>query len=244
MKGVVLAGGLGSRLWPLTRITNKHLLPVYDRPMIHYPLGALVAAGVRQVLVVTGGPHAADVIRLLGDGRALGLEDLSYAHQESEGGVADALARARGFAAGGRLAVVLADNLFEDDLAPHLDAFRRQPSGARLLFKRVRHPERFGVPVFEGGRLVRIEEKPARPASPYAVTGAYMYDAGVFDIIAGLAPSARGELEITDVNNAYIRRGDLEHDVLRGFWTDAGTFDSLYRANKLVVETPEMQGRE
>ncbi len=211
MKGVILAGGLGTRLHPLTKITNKHLLPIYDRPMIYYPLTTLVDAGIRDILIVTGGNHAGEFLRLLGNGREFGLEDIAYTYQEGEGGIADALALARHFA-------------------------RSQPKGARLLLKTVPDPGRFGVPVLRDGRIVRVEEKPKKPQSGYAVIGVYMYDATVFDIISTLKPSGRGELEITDVNNAYLDRGELEHDVLEGWWTDAGTFESLFRANQLVRE--------
>jgi len=237
MKGVVLAGGLGKRLYPLTKITNKHLLPVYDRPMIYFPIQTLVAAGIRDILIVTGGNHAGEFLRLLGKGKEFGLETLSYTYQEGESGIADALMLARRFAENDRIVVILGDNILEDNLQRSVEAFERQKSGARILLKRVRDAQRFGVPSFENGRILSITEKPARPASDYAVTGVYMYDATVFDIIAGLRPSGRGEMEITDVNNAYLGRGDLEHDVLEGWWTDAGTFESLFRANQLVRES-------
>jgi glucose-1-phosphate thymidylyltransferase len=236
MKGVILAGGLGSRLSPLTKITNKHLLPIYDRPMIHYPLRTLSEAGLRDILVVTGGNHAGEFLRLLGNGREYGLREIAYAYQEGEGGIADALALARPFAEGERLVVMLGDNIIEGDIRRQVAAFAAQKSGARILLKKVPDPQRFGVPVFENGRITAIEEKPASPRSGYAVIGIYMYDATVFDIISTLEPSARNELEITDVNNAYIGRGELEHDVIEGWWTDAGTFESLYRANQLVRE--------
>jgi glucose-1-phosphate thymidylyltransferase len=237
MKGVVLAGGLGKRLYPLTKITNKHLLPVYDRPMIYYPIQTLVAAGISDILIVTGGNHAGEFLRLLGKGKEFGLETLSYTYQEGESGIADALMLARRFAQNDRIVVILGDNILEDNLQRSVEAFERQKSGARILLKRVRDAQRFGVPSFENGRILSITEKPARPASDYAVTGVYMYDATVFDIIAGLRPSGRGEMEITDVNNAYLGRGDLEHDVLEGWWTDAGTFESLFHANQLVRES-------
>lgn len=237
MKGVVLAGGLGRRLHPLTKVTNKHLLPVYDQPMVCYPIRTLVGAGIRDILIVTGGNHAGDFLRLLGKGKDLGLDHLSYTYQEGEGGIADALALAGEFAAGQRLVVALGDNILEDSIAPFVEAFARQPSGARLLLKRVRDPERFGVPEIRDGRIVRIVEKPAHPLSEYAVTGVYMYDATVFEIIDRLHPSARGELEITDVNNAYIARGEMEHDILPGWWSDAGTFESLHGASVLVRES-------
>ncbi|RMG45913.1 MAG: spore coat protein [Acidobacteria bacterium] len=237
MKGVVLAGGLGTRLYPLTKVTNKHLLPVYDRPMVFYPIEALRNIGVEEILLVTGGSSAGDFMRLLGDGRELGLRSITYAYQEGEGGIADALRLARSFAGGGRIAVALGDNIIERNLRAAADAFRAQPRGARIVLSRVPDPQRFGVPVLENGKIARIEEKPSVPKSPYAVTGFYFYDSQVFDIIDGLEPSGRGEYEITDVNNAYLRRGELEYDVLEGWWTDAGTFDSLLRANQLVAKT-------
>jgi glucose-1-phosphate thymidylyltransferase len=217
MKGVILAGGLGSRLAPLTKITNKHLLPVYDRPMIHYPLRVLSDAGVRDVLIVTGGNHAGEFLRLLGNGREYGLNEIAYAYQEGEGGIADALALARPFTKGDRIVVVLGDNIIEHDIRRPVAAFAEQTRGARILLKKVPDPQRFGVPVFDGSRIVAIEEKPTQPRSDYAVIGVYMYDATVFDIIGTLRPSDRNELEITDVNNAYIKRNEMEHDVLEGW---------------------------
>lgn len=217
MKGVVLAGGLGTRLFPLTKITNKHLLPVYDRPMIFYPLQILAAAGIRDVLVVTGGNNAADFQRLLGDGRAFGLRQLKFAYQRGEGGIADALRLAEKFADGGNLAVMLGDNIVEN--TPRLSDFRQ---GARIFLKSVPNPRDYGVAEFRAGKLSRIVEKPKRPPSRYAVIGLYLYDAGVFDIIRTLKPSARGELEITDVNNAYLQRGELQHRIITGWWADAG----------------------
>jgi glucose-1-phosphate thymidylyltransferase len=234
VKGIILAGGLGTRLRPLTKVTNKHLLPVYDKPMIYYPLETLCRAGIRDIMVVTGGNSAGDFLRLLGNGSDFGLKDIYYTYQEGEGGIAAALRLCEHFAEGQRVCVVLGDNILEDDIGPSLAAFARQASGARLLLKEVRDPERFGVPAFDGKRIVRIDEKPAVAASSYAVTGVYLYDARVFEYIGGLKPSARGELEITDVNNAYIAAGDLEYDVLRGWWTDAGTFESLHLAATLV----------
>jgi len=235
MKGVVLAGGLGTRLAPLTKITNKHLLPVYDKPMVYYPLRCLVNAGIRDVLLVTGGNHAGDFRRLLGNGRELGLKELHYAYQEGEGGIADALRLAEDFADGDKLVVVLGDNLIEKDIRAGVANFFCQPRGARVYLKEVPDPERFGVPVFEGDRIVRIDEKPAQPASRYAVIGIYMYDEQVFDFIHSLQPSQRGELEITDVNNFYIAQGTLEYELLDGWWTDAGTFESLLNATNLVA---------
>jgi glucose-1-phosphate thymidylyltransferase len=236
MKGVILAGGLGTRLFPLTKITNKHLLPIYDRPMIHYPLKALSDAGIRDILIVTGGNHAGEFLRLLGNGKEYGLNEIAYAYQEGEGGIADALALARPFAKGDRIVVMLGDNVIEGDIRRQVAAFAGQPTGARILLKKVPDPQRFGVPVFDGGRITAIEEKPKQPKSDYAVIGIYMYDATVFDVITTLRPSDRNELEITDVNNHYIRRGEMQHDVIEGWWTDAGTFESLFRANQLVRE--------
>jgi len=205
--------------------------------MIFYPIEALRNIGIEEILLVTGGSSAGDFMRLLGDGRDLGLRSIVYAYQQGEGGIADALRLARGFAAGGRIAVALGDNIIERNLCRAAEAFRAQPRGARIVLKDVPDPERFGVPVFDGGRLVAIEEKPRRPRSRFAVTGFYFYDAQVFDMIESLRPSARGEYEISDINNAYLERGELEYDVLDGWWTDAGTFDSLLRANQLVART-------
>lgn len=235
LKGVILAGGLGTRLYPLTKITNKHLLPVYDRPMIFYPLMTLVEAGIRDILIVTGGNHAGEFLRLLGDGRAFGLTHINYAYQEGEGGIAQALGLARHFAQGHKIVVALGDNIFEHSLKTSVERFRKQKSGGRLLLKEVEDPERFGVATLRGKKIVSIEEKPKKPKSRMAVTGLYMYDEDVFNIISTLKPSKRQELEITDVNNAYIRKGRLEYDVLDGWWTDSGTFESLLRANQLVA---------
>lgn len=236
MKGVILAGGLGSRLHPLTKVTNKHLLPVYHKPMIHYPLETLVRAGLREILIVTGGTSAGEFLRLLGNGREFGLKHIHYTYQEGEGGIAQALSLAEDFADGDRLVVILGDNIIEQDIRPFVTRFRRQKAGARLLLKKADDPERFGVAELKGKKIVRIVEKPRRPKSPYVVTGIYMFDHRVFDIIRTLKPSGRGELEITDVNNQYLEKGLLEYDLLEGFWTDAGTFDSLLRANLLVAE--------
>lgn len=236
MKGIILAGGLGSRLFPLTKVTNKHLLPVYNKPMIYYPIETLVKAGIKDILLVTGGNSAGDFLRLLGNGKEFGLKHFNYAYQEGEGGIADALSLAEHFADGDKIVVILGDNILEDNLTPFVDSFRKQKSGARLLLKEVQDPERFGVADFKGKKIVKITEKPKNPTSSYAVVGVYMYDATIFDLIRPLKPSGRGELEITDVNNAYLRRGDLEFDILKGYWTDAGTFDSLYRAGRLVAE--------
>ena len=237
MKGVILAGGLGTRLAPLTRVTNKHLLPVYDRPMIYYPIRTLINAGIREILIVTGGSNAGDFLKLLGNGKDFGLRHIDYTYQEGEGGIADALALAEYFADEGPICVILGDNLIENNIAGAAAAFREQKGGAKILLKEVPDPERFGVPVLEGEKVVRIEEKPKDPKSRYAVTGIYMYDAQVFEMIKRLEPSARGELEITDVNNMYIEKGQLTWDVLDGWWTDAGTFPSLLHASNLVKET-------
>ncbi len=237
MKGIVLAGGLGTRLHPLTKVTNKHLLPVYDRPMIYYPIQTLVNAGIREILLVTGGNSAGDFLKLLGNGKEFGLQHLDYTYQEGEGGIADALRLAEYFAEGGLICVVLGDNIIERNIVRATQAFRDQKVGAKILLKEVKNPQRFGVPVLDGTRVVKIEEKPKQPRSPYAVTGIYFYDGRVFDIIKRLKPSDRGELEITDVNNAYIQADHLSWDVLDGWWTDAGTIDSLLLANQLVAQT-------
>ena len=235
MKGVILAGGMGMRLLPMTRVTNKHLLPIYDRPMIYYPLQQLVHAGITDILVVTGGNNAGDFLRLLRNGREFGLEDLHYTYQEGEGGIAEALGLAKHFADGELIAVVLGDNLFQDPLAQAVRAFKRIGKGGMILLKEVDDSERFGVAELDGDRVVRIVEKPAHPRTRLAVTGCYFYDARVFEIIDGLEPSARGELEITDVNNRYIDWGELRHHVLQGWWTDAGTVPSLHRASAMVA---------
>jgi glucose-1-phosphate thymidylyltransferase len=237
VKGVVLAGGLGTRLMPLTKVTNKHLLPIYDRPMIYYPIQALVNAGIRDIMLVTGGNNAGDFLRLLGNGKEFGLRHLNYTYQEGEGGIADALRLAEHFADGESICVILGDNIIERNIMQAAEAFRKQQKGAKILLKEVKDPQRFGVPILEGDRVVKIEEKPAHPRSAYAVTGLYFYDARVFDIIKTLKPSGRGELEITDVNNAYIAAGTLTWDRLEGWWTDAGTIESLHFANQLVSQT-------
>jgi len=243
VKGVVLAGGLGSRLHPLTKVTNKHLLPVYDRPMIHYPIETLVRAGIGEILLVTGGANAGDFLRLLGNGKEFGLRRMHYAYQEGEGGIAEALGLAEAFADGSPICVMLGDNVIEKDVNGAVHAFAEDPRGAMLLLKEVDDPERFGVARFEGERLVGIVEKPKVPPSRLAVTGIYLYDADVFRIIPTLKRSARGELEITDVNNDYLRRSALRWRRLDGWWTDAGTFPSLLRANRLVAELREREGR-
>ena len=242
MKGIILAGGLGSRLYPLTKVTNKHLLPIYDKPMIYYPVECLVQAGLRDILIVTGGNNAGEFLRLLGNGKVFGLNEVSYTYQEGEGGIAAALALAEYFAKNEKIVVVLGDNIVEGSIKPFVDKFRKQKEGAKILLKQVSDPQRFGVPVFRGGKIAKIEEKPKSPKSPYAVTGIYMFDHRVFDIIKTLKPSARGELEITDVNNAYIRQGLMTYDILKGWWTDAGTFESLYKAAALVAENHRPKG--
>jgi glucose-1-phosphate thymidylyltransferase len=242
MKGIVLAGGLGSRLSPLTRITNKHLLPVFDQPMIYYPIQTLVEAGIKDILIVTGGNSAGDFLKLLRNGAEFGLSRIHYAYQEGEGGIAAALGLAEDFAEKSPICVVLGDNILEKSIASFAKKFRHQGSGAKILLSEVSDPERFGVPVIEAGHITRIEEKPSDPKSQYAVIGVYMYDNRVFDIIKTLKPSGRGELEITDVNNAYIEAGDLSWDVIEGWWTDAGTFDSLLKASNLVAEMRAREG--
>ncbi len=237
MKGIVLAGGSGSRLFPLTKITNKHLLPVYDQPMIYYPIRTLVDAGIRDILIVTGGRNAGDFLRLLGNGREFGLKHINYAYQEGEGGIAEALALAEHFADGHRICVILGDNIVQSGIGDAVARFRRQKSGAHILLKEVADPERFGVAELSGFKVAGIEEKPLRPKSNYAVTGVYLYDSTVFEKVRNLKPSARGELEITDVNNAYIREDSLTYSILKGWWTDAGTFDSLLRATNLVAQS-------
>jgi glucose-1-phosphate thymidylyltransferase len=237
MKGVILAGGLGTRLYPLTKVTNKHLLPVYDKPMIYYPIQSLINAGIDDILIVTGGNNAGDFLRLLGNGKEFGLKHINYTYQEGEGGIAEALGLAEFFAAGQKICVVLGDNLIEKNIRKAVKAFQRQKEGAKILLKKVPDPERFGVPELKGDRITRIEEKPKQPKSQYAVIGIYLYDATVFEMIKTLQPSGRGELEITDVNNRYIEKGLMTWDILEGWWTDAGTFESLLRANQLVAQT-------
>lgn len=244
MKGVVLAGGLGTRLFPLTKITNKHLLPVYDQPMIYYPIQQLVNAGIKEIMLVTGGSFAGHFLNLLENGGDFGLRRLHYAFQRGEGGIADALKLAEDFVDGDRCVVILGDNIFENPIAPAVEKFRQQAEGARILLKEVPDPQRFGVAELKDGKVVSIEEKPARPKSSYAVTGVYMYDAYVWEVVKTLKPSRRNELEITDVNNAYIAKGTLCYDIVVGWWTDAGTFDSLLRANMLVAEQRRKAGTD
>jgi glucose-1-phosphate thymidylyltransferase len=240
LKGVILAGGAGTRLAPLTRITNKHLLPIYDRPMVVYSIEALVGAGVSEIMLVTGGTHAGEFFRLLGDGHSYGIDRLFYAYQEREGGIAEALGLAERFVARDRVVVMLADNVFERSLRTPIDNFLAQEHGARILLSPMEEPEHLrhlGVPELDGDRVLRIVEKPVDPPSNYAVTGVYFYDEAVWDFVPTLAPSARGELEITDVNNWYIEQGTMEYDVVEGFWGDAGeSIDAYYEVNDFVRE--------
>jgi len=237
MKGVILAGGLGTRLMPCTKVTNKHLLPVYDKPMIYYPIMTLVNAGIKDILIVTGGNNAGDFLRLLGNGREFGLKDISYTYQEGEGGIADALKLAENFAEGGKIFVILGDNIIQDNVSAYVKEFENQPKGAKVFLKEVTDPERFGVAEIKNGKIISIEEKPKVPKTNYAVCGLYMYDNEVFEIINNVKPSKRGELEITDVNNEYIRRGTMTYSILKGWWTDAGTFESLFKASCLIAES-------
>lgn len=244
LKGVILAGGLGKRLFPLTKITNKHLLPVYNKPMIYYPIQTLVDAGIKDILIVTGGHHAGEFLRLLGNGAEFGLKHINYTYQEGEGGIADALKLAKHFADKDKIVVILGDNIIEKDIKKPVSEFCKQKKGAKILLKKVEDPERFGVAEFRGKKIVSIEEKPKKPKSDYAVTGIYMYDSKVFDIVKTLRPSRRRELEITDVNNAYLKRGELTYNILDGWWTDSGTFDSLLRANMLAAEKAQSAKRK
>ncbi|HPN61951.1 MAG TPA: sugar phosphate nucleotidyltransferase [Candidatus Fermentibacter daniensis] len=236
MKGVILAGGLGTRLRPLTNITNKHLLPLYDKPMIFYPIQTLVSAGISEVMIVTGGNSAGDFLRLLGDGSQFGLRILNYAYQVREGGIAEAIGLTRAFVGGDRFVVILGDNVLEGSIRKHVEAFERQPGGARILLKEVSNPRDYGVAELDGSRVVSIQEKPAVPRSNYAVIGVYMYDEFAFDFISRLEPSDRGELEVTDLNNAYLERGLLQADILEGWWSDAGSsIDGYLEANMKVA---------
>ena len=236
MKGVILAGGLGTRLFPLTKITNKHLLPVYDRPMIYYPIETLVRAGIDDIMIVTGGRKAGDFLSLLGNGSDFGLKHLNYTDQEGEGGIAQALGLCEHWAKGDSVCVVLGDNLIERNIRKAVSNFREQKKGGKILLKEVQDPERFGVATLQGDKVVKIVEKPKNPESNLAVIGIYMYDGRVFDIIKTLKPSNRGELEITDVNNWYIQDGSLTWEILEGWWTDAGTFKSLHAASTLIAQ--------
>ncbi len=236
MKGVILAGGLGSRMLPCTKVTNKHLLLVYNKPMIYYPLNTLVKGGLKDIMIVTGGNNAGDFLRLLGNGSEFGLKDISYTYQEGEGGIADALKLAENFVDEDKVIVMLGDNIIKDDISEAINEFEKQPKGAKIFLKEVSDPERFGVAEIKDGKVINIEEKPEDPKSNYSVIGLYMYDSDVFEIAKTLKPSNRGELEITDVNNEYIRKGLMTYSIIDGWWTDAGTFESLYRASKLVAE--------
>jgi glucose-1-phosphate thymidylyltransferase len=236
MKGIILAGGLGTRLYPLTKITNKHLLPIYDKPMIYYPLQTLVEAGIKDIMIVTGGNNAGDFLKLLGNGREFGLKDLNYTYQEGEGGIAAALDLTEHFADNEKVVVILGDNILEGSIRNYVRDFAKQEKGAKILLKEVPDPDRFGVPVFKDKKIIRVEEKPKAPKSRYAVIGVYMYDNSVYQIIKTLKPSGRGELEISDVNNAYIEQDEMTYDSINGWWTDAGTFESLFRASQLVAE--------
>ena len=236
-KGIVLAGGTGSRLMPLTKVTNKHLLPIGKKPMIYYPIEKLTSIGIDKILIVTGVEYMGDVVGLLGSGRDFACQ-FTYKVQDEAGGIAQALGLAEGFSHGDQLVAILGDNIFEANLKQYADRFISQKIGARVLLKQVANPQRFGVAEMSDGKVISIEEKPKKPRSDYIITGIYFYDNAVFDIIRTLQPSARGELEISDVNNAYITKGQLAYDILDGWWTDAGTFESLNRANKLVIKEP------
>jgi glucose-1-phosphate thymidylyltransferase len=239
VRGIVLAGGTGSRLMPLTKVTNKHLLPVGQKPMIYYPIEKMTAIGIEEILIVTGVEHMGDVVSLLGSGKDFGCR-FTYKVQDQAGGIAQALALAENFAHSGPVVVILGDNIFQANLKSYADKFIAQKTGARILLKQVSSPQRFGVAELSDGKIVGIEEKPEEPKSDYAVTGIYFYDASVFDVIRTLEPSARGEFEITHVNDAYIAKDQLAYDILDGWWTDAGTFESLGRANELVAKEPPL----
>ncbi len=234
MKGIILAGGTGSRMFPCTKVTNKHLLPIYNKPMIYYPLETLARAGIKDVLIVTGGNSPGDFLKLLGNGKSFGLKELHYTYQEGSGGIAEALGLAEDFADNGRVVVILGDNIFEDNISQAVKDFKKQKLGAKLFLKKVLDPKRFGVAEVKGKKIINIEEKPKKPKSSYAVTGLYMYNGQVFDVIKTLKPSQRGELEITDVNNFYIKQETATYEVVKGFWSDAGTFESLFRATNLI----------
>lgn len=234
MKGIILAGGLGTRLYPLTTVCNKHLLPIYNKPMIYYPIQALVDVGITNIMLVTGGSNAGEFLRLLGNGREFGLKHINYSYQKGEGGIAEALSMAEHFADKDKVVVMLGDNVIEKSIKQYVEDFVRQPQGAKILIKEVEDPERFGVPELKGNKIIEIEEKPKKPKSKYAVTGIYMYDSKVFDIIKTLRPSGRGELEITDVNNEYIKRDEMTFSILDGWWSDCGLPETLYRASSLI----------
>lgn len=235
MKGIILAGGLGTRMSPLTKITNKHLLPIYDQPMIYYPVSTLVEAGIKDITLVTGGNYAGDFLRLLSNGKEFGLTHINYVYQEGEGGIADALGLCRHHTGNENIVVMLGDNILQKSIAPAVEAYTKQGRGAKILLKEVSDPERFGVAELQGDRVTGIEEKPKNPKTNLAVIGVYMYDSRVFEIISSLKPSGRGELEITDVNNTYIEWGEMSYEIVDGWWTDAGTFESLFRANRLAA---------
>jgi len=239
MKGVILAGGTGSRLWPLTKVTNKHLLAVGQKPMLYYPLAKLITGGIDEILIVTGVEHMGDVVNLLGSGKEFNCR-LTYKVQDEAGGIAQALALAENFAGSDPVTVILGDNIFQSSLADHIASFMKQGIGARVLLKEVHDPHRFGVAQVDSGRVLSIEEKPKEPKSNFAVTGIYFYDAQVYSIIRKLRPSGRGELEITDVNNAYIAKNQLHFNMLTGWWSDAGTFESLAKVNELVLREPPL----
>jgi glucose-1-phosphate thymidylyltransferase len=242
MKGVVLAGGLGTRLRPLTRITNKHLLPVYNKPMIYYPIEMLVKAGIRDILLVTGGNSAGDFLRLIGNGEDFGLSRINYAYQKGEGGIAEALGLAREFVDDEKVVVVLGDNILENGIGPAVERFSNQPSGSRIFLTCVERPQEYGVAEVEGGKVKRIIEKPPHPPSDLAVIGVYMYPPDVFDVVDALEPSARGELEITDVNNAYIERGEMAYEIIDGWWLDAGeNHEALLQANLTMARRGGIQ---
>jgi len=234
MKGIILAGGTGSRMFPCTKVTNKHLLPIYNKPMIYYPLETLANAGIKDVLIVTGGNSPGDFLKLLGNGKRFGLKELHYTYQEGSGGIAEALGLAEDFADNGKVAVILGDNIFEDNISQAVKDFKKQKLGAKLFLKKVPDPKRFGVADIKGKKILNIEEKPKKPKSNYAVTGLYMYNGQVFDVIKTLKPSQRGELEITDVNNFYVKQETATYEAIKGFWSDAGTFESLFRATNLI----------
>ncbi len=236
MKGIVLAGGLGKRLYPLTLISNKHCLPIYNKPMIYYSIQTLVDAGIKNIMIVTGGNNAGDFLRLLGNGAEFGLKHINYTYQRGEGGIAEALSLAEHFAEGQKIVVILGDNIIEKSIKNYVAKFKAQKEGARILIKEVEDPQRFGVVEFNDDKIISIKEKPKAPKTNYVVTGIYMYDAQVFDIIKTLKPSGRNELEITDVNNTYLKRNQLYYDTLDGWWTDCGLPETLYRATTLVRE--------
>jgi glucose-1-phosphate thymidylyltransferase len=242
MKGVILAGGLGSRLRPLTSITNKHLLPVYNKPMIYYPIQMLVDAGIKDILIVTGGTSAGDFLRLIGNGEEFGLSRIHYAYQKGEGGIAEALGLAQDFVGGDKMIVALGDNILQKGIRDAVEAFDKQQRGSRIFLKRVDHPWEYGIADVEGSKILRIIEKPQDPPSDLAVIGVYMYPTDVFDIIGQLERSARGELEITDVNNAYIERGEMEYQIIEGWWLDAGeSHEALLQANLIVAREEGVQ---